>query len=369
MKKILLFLFIVMFFTGCTGTSVSVSSIKSDISSKEVSSLSDEEKNDEYNRLLLEKDLRVINGYDLYSIKGFIDDSPESPKDFINASPLEIADAYCIGGINFFTDPEKAESTYTEGYTNEQRTALLNRGLTKDKILVLMRMDYSYNQILNISEDELNFIFPNNLLREKLASIGIKNERFYSLSYRECVLLALSQPSWNDFKVAAMEKGIWQWEIDALLDYGFVYNEILKMTDEQRNWVLAPGTFSGLSFDKLSLDNIVPGTIQKDDNLFYSSGITETDYAKLEKEGINKDMVTILCNIGYVKDEIYNLSEEEKIFIFPITELRTKLNNCGYPNEAITCSEQWLKHLIREAITYQSNLTEWEDKLGETICD
>lgn len=125
-------------------------------------------------------------------------------------------------------------------------------------------------------------------------------------------------------------------KIHTLENLGYSKSEINEMTDEQIAEIFAPGT----QLDGAPL--LLPD---------------EEEISELSNVGISYDDAIVLGNLGYTYEEILAMTQEEIDFIFPTTELISKLVSQGYIESEIDrhfvlidSGYDNYKQLIREAM-------------------
>jgi len=390
MKKFffLILLCLIISFGGLTSCKLQTSMLSSSGSSSQNSS---EQNNSEtlfYSDYLKQ---RLCNGYQFSNfVLDGLRNTNISLDEVVTWDTDKINDTFGITGSPS-GEPDTSYEIYDD-YTEEQKNTLLNRNINKDKATELTKLNYSYEQMESLSDEEYSIIFEGEKLTENLKNIGFTYYRINEElavdttqkaydeypNYRTVILKAINQPSYEEFVIQASEKEISDWEIEALLERGFIYNDILTMTEQRRTEVLTPGVFvKGYSpiIDTTPEAYVFPDTylfpqtytepdVSYSEYHYYSLApsniyvmnqeqFSQEELSSLSKQkSIESKMIVILQNLGYSKDEILNLDQKEINFIFPISNLRTKLKQCGFTDEVITLSEQWLKYLIRNSIEF-----------------
>jgi hypothetical protein len=82
--------------------------------------------------------------------------------------------------------------------SEEEQNRLLEQGIDSEKSMILYNLSYTYEDMTQISQEELDFIFPNTELIANLENLGVSKERIDDLiskgsTYREIIKDALSK--------------------------------------------------------------------------------------------------------------------------------------------------------------------------------
>ncbi len=107
------------------------------------------------------------------------------------------------------------------------------------------------------------------------------------------------------------ERGLEEWQIDALIIQSFPLEDIAKLTDEEIAKALAPGS------------------------VFMGDYMEPEEQEKLIASGMAEDDVYVLNNLGYDYDSAIALTPEQLDFIFPNTELVDNLVALGYDKNIV----------------------------------
>ena len=164
----------------------------------------------------------------------------------------------------------------------------------------------------------------------------------------ETLRLVLSQPSDEDFRRQAKEKGIPHWMQDELLRRGNLRSEILSMTEDEQEAALTPALNNYLYYN---INNAPKETWW----------MTEAGYGFLQmrcnQKATSADEVSRLEFLGYTNYDRVTLSDEEWEFLFPLELLPDKLNEYGFSDEEIARNEIRLKYLVREALEIKKSIS------------
>lgn len=109
--------------------------------------------------------------------------------------------------------------------------------------------------------------------------------------------------------------GIADWQIQPLGNWGLTFAEILELSQERLNEIFAPGTLGDGADPYHELD--------------------EKQQHELINRGHTIEELEVLFVLGFNSEEIENLTQKQKEFIFPNTELIDKLVAIGYKKEQI----------------------------------
>ncbi len=107
------------------------------------------------------------------------------------------------------------------------------------------------------------------------------------------------------------ERGLEEWQIDALIHQSASLEDIAEMSDEEIAKVLAPGT------------------------AFMGDYMSPEESEKLIASGMAEEDVYVLNNLGYDYDSAVALTPEQRDFIFPNTELVDNLVALGYDRDVV----------------------------------
>lgn len=234
----------------------------------------------------------------------------------------------------------------------ETQEKLLGLGLDQDTLMYFLCSDLSTEYLLSLEGNEKEafqeLFTPITEATRKLEEMGMTHPRRTMTNAEETLRLALSQPSGEDFRQQAHEKGIPHWMQDELLRRGNLRSEILSMTEEEREAALIPALNKYLYYNILNAPE-------------ETWWMTKTGYSFLQmrcrQKATSEDEISRIELLGYTNYDKITLSDEEWEFLFPLAELPDKLNECGFSDEEIARNEIRLKYLVREALEIRKSFS------------
>ncbi len=234
----------------------------------------------------------------------------------------------------------------------ETQEKLLDLGLEQDALIDFLCSDLPIEYLLSLEGSEKEafqeLFTPITEANRKMEEAGMTHPRRTMTNTEETFRLVLSQPSDEDFRRQADEKGIPHWMQDELLRRGNLRSEILSMTEGEREAALTPALNNYLYYN---INNAPKETWW----------MTEAGYGFLQmqcsQKGTMKEELYNLEFLGYTNYDIVTLSNEEWELLFPLAELPGKLNGYGFSDEEIARNETRLKYLVREALEIKKSIS------------
>ena len=234
----------------------------------------------------------------------------------------------------------------------ETQEKLLDLGLDQDARIYFLCSDLPTEYLLNLEGSEKEafreLFIPITETNQKMEEAGMTHPRRTMTNTEATLRLVLSQPSDEDFRRQAKEKGIPHWMQDELLRRGNLRSEILSMTEDEQEAALTPALNNYLYYN---INNAPKETWW----------MTEAGYGFLQmrcnQKATSADEVSRLEFLGYTNYDRVTLSDEEWEFLFPLELLPDKLNEYGFSDEEIARNEIRLKYLVREALEIKKSIS------------